>query len=198
MKRKLLFPLLAVWVAGATVRAADYTVDANHSKILFRVKHLGIANVTGRFEKFTAAFSFDPTNPAAFSASASIEAPSVNTDVTGRDDDLRSANFFDVANHPKIEFVSSGAKEIGKNKYEIAGNLTIRGVTKPVVLMAEFGGTAIDPRGNERAAFSATGVINRKDFGITWNRVLDTGGVMVGDEVQLIIEVEGIKKKATS
>jgi len=114
------------------------------------------------------------------------------------DNDLRSANFFEVAKYPQISFVSKGIKDLGKNKYEITGDLTIRGVTKPIVLAAELGGLVKDPWGNQRAAFSATGTINRKDFGLLWNKVLETGGLLVGEEVQLILEVEGIQKKTAS
>ena len=198
MKKALLLAALGTALVAVPARAADYTVDPNHSKILFKVKHLGISTVTGRFEKFTAGFAFDPANSGAFQANATIEANSVNTDVADRDNDLRSANFFEVAKYPQITFASKGIKELGKNKYEITGDLTIRGVTKPIVLAAELGGLVKDPWGNQRAAFSATGTINRKDFGLLWNKVLETGGLLVGEEVQLILEVEGIQKKTTS
>jgi len=177
--------------------AADYTIDSNHSKILFKVRHLGISSVTGRFEKFSGGFSFDSANPAAFKADVTIDTASVNTDVADRDNHLRSPDFFDATTNPQMTFVATGIKEVAKNKYEVSGNLTMRGATKPVVLQAELGGIAKDQRGNQRIAFTASGTINRKDFGVSWSRVLDGGGLVVSDEVQLMIEIEAVEKKTS-
>jgi polyisoprenoid-binding protein YceI len=183
-------------VVGAPARAAEYAVDPAHSKILFKVKHLGISTVTGRFDKYTATFSFDPSDPSSFKADVTIDASSVNTDVPSRDNDLRSPNFLDVAKYPEITFTGSGMKPAGKDQYHMTGELTIHGVTRPIMLAAELGGMAKDPRGTERIAFTATGTINRKDFGLTWNRVLEAGGLVVGEDVQLVIEVEATMKAA--
>jgi polyisoprenoid-binding protein YceI len=189
--------VLAFVLAGLSW-AAEYTIDPAHSKVLFKVKHLGISSVTGRFKKFSGSYDFDQKKPGVAKATAKIDTASIDTDVEKRDTHLRSADFLDVQKYPEIAFVSKEVKENGNGKLKIVGDLTIHGVTRPVVLDAELGGVVKDPGGNERSAFTASTVINRKDFGLTWNKALETGGLLVGEEVQISLEVEGVRKKDKS
>ena len=176
----------------------SFEVDRAHSKVLFKVRHLGISNVTGQFKTFDASIEMDPEDLSTLKARAVIDVASVDTEVENRDKHLRSADFFDADNHPKIEFVSTKAEVVGENEVKLYGGLTIRGVTKPVVLDAVLGGVITDPRGNLRTAFTASGTINRKDFGVSWNQLLDNGGMVVADEVRIEIELEAIKPAAAS
>lgn len=188
--------LAACVIFGASnVFAANYKVDPSHSLIQFKVKHLAIATVRGNFVDFDGEFSYDPANIAASKASATISAKSVDTSNQKRDDHLRNEDFFNVEKHPQIKFVSKEIKDIDDNEFVVVGDLTINGVTKTIELEAEFNGVAKDPWGNERAGFTAEGKIDRKDFGLTWNKALEAGGFVVGDEVKIHLEVEGIKEK---
>jgi polyisoprenoid-binding protein YceI len=193
MKTRFSF-LAAVWLAAAPL-SAQYDVDPAHSQVLFKVRHLGISTVTGEFKDFTATFDVDPEDLSTLKAEATIDTASVDTREPDRDKHLKSADFFDVETHPQIRFVSTKAEPVSASEVKLHGNLTIRGVTKPVVLDAEFGGTVVDGRGNHRAAFTAETKINRKDFGVSWNRTLDAGGLVVGEEVTIQIELEAIRKK---
>lgn len=192
------FALAAITVLLATTGAdaAWYGVDASHSRVGFKVKHYGISTVTGSFDRYNASFDFDPDTEKLGSVIATIEAASINTGTSGRDDHLRSPDFFGVEKDSTIVFKSTEIAPLKDGKTTIKGDLTIRGVTRPVVLEAEYGGAITDPRGNSRVAFSARGMINRKDFGVNWSKVMDNGGLVVSDEVQLVIEVEGIKQKS--
>lgn len=186
--------IVVVLAQGTPAQAADYTIDATHSQVLFKVKHLGISTVTGRFEKFAGLYSFDPEEVEKASVSATVDVYSLDTNVADRDEHLRSPDFFDAANHPEMTFVSRSVKDLRSNMLEVAGDLTLRGVTRPVTLRVEYHGTVQDPWGNERSAFTATAAIDRREFGIQWNKVLDAGGLVVGNEVQILLEVEGIRK----
>jgi polyisoprenoid-binding protein YceI len=175
--------------------AGSYTIDKSHSSVEFKVKHMAISKVRGSFDDFTATFTFEPDKPETWQVRATIQAASINTANEDRDNHLRSADFFEVEKFPTIEFVSTGVKKLEGNETKLMGDLTIHGVTKAVVLELEFNGTVVDPWGNSRAGFSARGKINRKDFGLTWHKVLETGGLMVGDDVEITIDVEGILDK---
>lgn len=190
----------ALSVSGASPSFAEpveYQIDPAHTQIIFKVRHLGISNVTGRFDVFEGSYAFDPDNAASSRVEATISAASVNTNEADRDKHLRSDDFLNVEKHPNITFKSkSVTKDPGdSDDYTIVGDLTINGVTKEVELDAEYGGHTTDPWGNERTAFEAETKINRKDFGLTWNKTLDAGGFVVGDEVKITLEVEGIHKK---
>lgn len=174
--------------------AVVYDIDLDHSQVTFKVKHLGISTVRGGFEEFTGTYSFDEENPSNSSVETAIVASSINTNKKKRDDHLRSDEFLDTKKFPNITFKSKEVKWSGDDM-QIVGDLTIHGVTKEVVLDTEYGGSVTDPWGNNRSAFTATTEINRKDFGMTWNKALETGGFVVGDNVKISIEVEGIEKK---
>ncbi|MBI1745460.1 MAG: YceI family protein [Acidobacteria bacterium] len=174
--------------------AAEYTIDPDHSQVIFKVKHLGISTVTGRFEKLSGAFEFDPQNPAGAKARASIETASINTAIAKRDTHLRSADFFEAGKFPAITFMSKAIKSTKDGKFIMSGDLTMHGVTRSVELQVELGGVIKDPWGNQRAAFTGSTTINRKDFGLTWNKAMETGGLVVGEEVKISLEVEGVQK----
>lgn len=191
--------LLLGWMVAAGPWAAaafgqTFEIDPVHSSVGFRVRHLMVSKVHGKFEKFKGSFDYDPKASKAWRASVTIEASSINTAIEKRDAHLRSEDFLDVQKFPKLEFKFKEARKAGKDRFQLSGDLTLHGVTRPVVLDVEVGGTAKDPWGGTRAGFSAKGRINRKDFGLTWNEALETGGVLVGEEVEIAIEVEGVLK----
>ena len=183
-----------VFFCASSAVAATYEIDTTHAQIQFKVKHLGISSVRGVFKDFAGTFEYDPKNVQASKANAKIKTISIDTENKKRDDHLRSADFLDADGKPEISFVSKEIKDVNDQSFTLVGDLTIRGVTKLVELKTEFGGTATDPWGKERAAFSASTTINRKDFGIVWNKVLETGGLVVGEDVKIEIDVEGVKK----
>jgi polyisoprenoid-binding protein YceI len=184
--------LLAATALPRLASATSYVVDPQHTSVTFLVRHL-FTNVEGRFRAFDGQIVFDPAAPEKTMVKGSIDVTSIDTNVTKRDEHLRSPDFFDVAKFPKIEFTSTGVSGVDKTKNtaKLAGNLTIHGVTKPVVLDAQFLGAATDPWGNKKAGFSASTVIDRKAFGLGWNKTLEAGGVLVGDEVTIRINAEG-------
>lgn len=178
----------------STINTTNWVLDPSHSEILFKVKHLMITNVRGEFRKFTAEAVTNGADFRAASVHVSIDASSLFTNEENRDAHLKSADFFDVENHKEITFDSTSFKKVDDEEYELKGNLTMRGVRKEVKLAVEFGGINKDPWGNEKAGFSVTGKINRKDWGLNWNAALETGGVLVGDEVKIAAEVQFVKQ----
>ncbi len=171
-----------------------WTVDASHSAIEFKVKHMMIANVRGSFHKFDADVVADAADLTTANISFSIDVNSIDTRDEQRDGHLKSADFFDVEKFPQITFKSTQVTRKGEGEYALTGDVTIHGVTKPITFSVEFEGSGKDPWGNERAGFSATASLSRKDFGLTWNAALETGGVLVGDEVKLALQIEAIKQ----
>jgi polyisoprenoid-binding protein YceI len=179
----------------STVNTTKWVLDPSHSEILFRVKHLMITNVRGEFRKFTAEAATKDSDFNASLVHVSIDASSLFTNEDNRDTHLKSADFFDVENHKEITFDSTSVKKLDDEQYELKGNLTIKGISKEVKLDVEFGGLNKDPWGNEKAGFSLSGKINRKDWGLNWNAALETGGVLVGDEVKINAEVQFVKQQ---
>ncbi|MCS6872865.1 MAG: YceI family protein [Anaerolineae bacterium] len=171
---------------------ATWHLDAAHSSANFAVRHMMITTVRGSFNIKDGKIIFDPANPAAASVEATLDVASVNTGVPDRDNHLRSADFFDAANYPTITFKSTAVKPTGENTAEIAGDLTIRGTTRPVVLKAEFLGQGKGIDGKTRAGFTASTKINREDWGLTWNMVLEAGGLLVGKDVTIELDVEAV------
>ncbi len=168
-----------------------WVLDPTHSELLFKVKHLMISNVKGEFRKFSAVI--DGADFTTAPVSVTIDAASIFTNEDNRDGHLRSGDFFDVENHKEITFVSSAFTKNGDD-YKVTGALTIKGITNTVTLDVEFGGTNKDPWGNEKAAFAVSGKINRKDWGLNWNAALETGGVLVSEEVRINAEVQFVKQ----
>ena len=170
-----------------------YTIDPSHSRIGFVARHAMITKVRGSFNEFTGTGFFDAENPAASHLELTIEAASIDTRNADRDGHLRSNDFFDMEQFPQITFVSTAVEAVDDATYRVTGDLTIKGVTKPVTVDFEYGGTATDPFGNDRLGFDGSVVINRKDWGVAWNAPLEAGGVLVSEKVTLEFEVSAIK-----
>lgn len=178
------------------VHAETYDIDAAHSSVNFRVKHL-VSNVKGGFTKFEGSYDFEPGAPKSWKAWAKIDAASINTNNEKRDGHLRTPDFFDVEKCPVIEFKSTMITDLKDNKAKLHGELTMHCVTKPVVLDLEIGGMDKDPWGNLKSGFTASGKLNREDFGIVWNKALESGGILLGKEVEVSLDIEGgVKPKA--
>ena len=192
----MLRPLLAtVFVAAlaAPALAADYAVDPNHTQATFTVTHLAISRVSGKVP-VTAGSVAIGANGIPSAISVTFSAKDIDTQSADRDRDLRGADWFEVDKYPTMTFVSKSVSGTPQ-AFTVQGDLTMHGVTKPVTLNVEFGGLIKDPWGNQRAAFTATGTLNRKDFGLTWNKALETGSLMVGEDVKIILEIEAAEKK---
>ena len=174
-----------------------WQIDSSHSGIHFTVRHLVIAKVRGQFSRWTGTLETPGTDFARASLDVVIDASSIDTGVADRDAHLRSADFFDVERYPEITFTSARVTKSTTDRLRVAGTLTIKGVTRDVELDVEVLGQAKDPWGNQRAAFSATTSIDRREFGLTWNQVLETGGVMVGDRIDIAIDIEAVRQVAT-
>ncbi|MDX9924992.1 MAG: YceI family protein [Ignavibacteriaceae bacterium] len=171
-----------------------WILDPAHSEMQFKVKHMMITNVKGEFRNFTAEMNSDGEDFIADSIKVNIKTSSIFTNSEDRDTHLKSADFFDVEKYKEMSFTGTSMEKIDEDNYKLKGNLTIKGISKEVELDAEFGGINKDPWGNEKAGFSLTGKINRKDWGLTWNAALETGGVLVSDEVKLSAETQFVKQ----
>ena len=191
-----LISIILVLAVPLSALATVWNIDPDHSSIGFKVKHLMVSYVKGSFDKHTGTVDINDKDITKSKVQITIDTNSVNTNVQKRDDDLRSANFFDVAKYPTMTFVSKKVAKAGKGKLKVTGDLTIHGVTRQVVLDVDGPSReSKDPWGNIRKGASATTKINRKDFRLTWNKALETGGVVVGDDVLITLEVEMIKAK---
>lgn len=178
---------------GITVpQTGAYEIDPSHSVVEFQVRHLGLAKVRGRFNDFSGTIEI-ADDPLESRVDVTIEAASIDTREENRDNHLRTDDFLDVANHPTLEFHSTEVTLDGEAA-TVRGDLTVRGVTRPVTLDLEFEGAAVDPWGNYRLGCSATTEVNREDFGLTWNQALETGGWLVGKTVRIDLSVEAVKK----
>ncbi len=194
--RSVLFLVAALAATSLMAAEPSYVVDRNHSEVTFTVRHL-VSHVSGRFDDFSGVINGDLSNPAAASVELTVRTASIDTGVADRDKHLRSADFFDAEKNPEITFKSTSIKPTGrKDIFDVTGNLTMRGVTKTITFPVELVGRATDPRGNERAGFSATTTLNRKDYGINWNKALDNGGYLLSDDVDIRINLETAKAKA--
>ncbi|MBL8982641.1 MAG: YceI family protein [Gemmatimonadetes bacterium] len=172
---------------------STWNIDPTHSTVGFSVKHLMISTVRGRFSDYSATLNLDEAAPANSSLEVTINAASVDTRTEQRDNHLRSADFFDVANHPSLTFKSTKVDGKLDGDFTVTGDLTIRGTTRPITLKASFEGAGQDPWGNERKAFSASGKINREEFGLTWNQALEAGGLLVSTDVKFELEVQFVR-----
>lgn len=174
----------------------SWQIDQAHSEVQFTVRHMMISKVRGQFDSFEGEVNFDPNNLTNTSVNVTVDLASVNTRNDDRDNHLRSADFFDVENYPKMTFVSKRVEQDDDNNGRLIGDLTIKDVTKEVVLNVEYAGTAKSPWGTTSAGFSAHTTISRGAFGLEWNAALETGGVLVGDEVKISIELEIVQQTA--
>lgn len=180
--------------ALATAQPAVYKVDSGHSGVSFTIRHF-VSNVPGRFGDFSGTIKYDAQNPAASSVEFTVQSTSINTDNADRDNHLRSADFFDVAKHPTWSFVSNKVARKDADTLDVTGDLTIKGVTKRITIPVELLGSMKTPRG-EKAGFETSFTIDRKDYGIEWNRVLDTGGAVLGNDVKVTIAIEADRQQA--
>lgn len=189
--------VLALFILASANHAAaeTYIIDKAHTTIGFSVRHMVISNVKGQFNEFSGQFKFDPVKVELSSAELKIDTASIDTNDKKRDDHLRTPDFFDAKKYPSITFKLKSFERNDNGMLNVLGEITMRGVTKPVELVGKFLGAVKDPWGNERVGFTARGDVNRRMFGISYNKLLEAGGMVVGERVNLIIEVEGIKKK---
>jgi polyisoprenoid-binding protein YceI len=185
--------LAAVLAASPALGAETFVIDKAHSEVSFQIRHM-MTKVRGRFDDFEGRILADRAKPEASSVELTIQATSIDTGNEARDKDLRGADFFDVEKHPTITFKSARIKARGKDAYDVTGTLTMRGVSKEVTLPVSFLGIMKNQRGIETAGFEAAVTLNRKDFGIVWNRTLDAGGVLLGDDVAVSINLETRKE----
>jgi polyisoprenoid-binding protein YceI len=172
----------------------NWAVDVSHSSIDFSVKHMMIAKVKGTFNNFEAVIEADPADLTTAKINFTVDLASIDTRSVDRDNHLRSADFFDVENTPKMTFVATQIKSTGGNNYDVIGDLTIRNVTRSEKFAVTFEGGGKDPWGNEKVGFSAEGLIDRKDYQLVWNAALETGGILVGDDVKISLEIEASKQ----
>lgn len=185
---------LAILALPSLAMASSWKIDSAHSDVGFKVRHLMVSNVKGSFNKYTGIVDLHETDITKSKVDVTIDVNSINTNELKRDEHLRSADFFDAAKFPTITFVSKKWSSAANGSLKVAGNLTIHGITREVVLNVEpFSQEIKDPWGNIRRGTSASANINRHDFGLTWNKALDAGGVMIGDEVSIQLEVELVK-----
>ena len=171
----------------------SYAIDPAHSRIGFVARHAMVTKVRGSFDEFEGSGYFDAANPASSKLQLSIKAASIDTRNADRDAHLRSNDFFDMDAYPEITFTSTSVEQAGEGRYRVTGDLTIKGVTRTVVVDFEHTGSAVDPYGNQRIGFEGTTTVNRKDWGVNWNAALEAGGVLVGENVTLEFEVSAIR-----
>lgn len=194
MLRKMLIPVIGLLFLVPTVFAATYQIDPVHTQVHFTVPHLVVFKVRGNFDDFIGTIETNPTTKTLKSVTATIKVASINTRNQKRDKHLRSTDFFAVDQYQEMTFNSKKVTGAGAD-ITVVGDLTIKGITREVTLKGAFLGAAVDPWGNQRAGFEATGKVNRKDFGLQWNKVMETGGMVVGDDIEIGLEVEAVMDK---
>jgi polyisoprenoid-binding protein YceI len=194
MKKAIMVFLAAVLVVSAAT-ANSWKVDGSHSKVEFNVTHLMISDVTGRFTQFDVTLKQGKEDFSGSTVEAVIKTASVTTDNDGRDKHLKGDDFFNAEKFPEMKFVSTAFEKTGKDTYRIPGTLTIRDVSKPVVLEGKFLGSTKDPWGNTKIGFKATTTINRQEFGVKWNKSLDAGGMVVSDDVEVTLAIQFVGEK---
>jgi len=174
----------------------NWNIDAAHSGINFSIRHMVVSKVRGRFAKYSGRVDLDDGDLTRSFVDVTIDAASIDTGTPQRDAHLRGPDFFDVEKFPELRFRSTRIESVARDRYRVVGDLTIRDVTREVSLDVEYGGRAKDPWGNERIGFIATATLDRKDFGLHWNQLLEAGGVLVGDRVDIDLEVQAVKVAA--
>jgi polyisoprenoid-binding protein YceI len=178
---------------AAPALTGTYAIDPTHSRIGFVARHAMVTKVRGSFNEFDGSGHFDAENPSNSSLQLTIQAASIDTRNADRDAHLKSNDFFDMENHPQITFSSTAVEQVDAENLRITGDLTIKGVTKPVTVDFEYAGAAVDPYGNQRIGFEGKTTVNRKDWGVNWNAALEAGGVLVSEKVTLEFEVSAIR-----
>jgi polyisoprenoid-binding protein YceI len=194
ISKTAIISIILVAALPVLARADTWQIDPAHTSVEFTVRHMMISNVKGVFQRTAGTITTNGNDPASAKIDATIDASSVDTRVAKRDAHLKSPDFLDVAKFPTITFKSTKVEAAGPNKWNVTGDLTLHGVTKPVVIAVEGSGAPIQVMGKTRAGASATATIKRSDFGLTWNKALEAGGVMVGDDVAISIDVEAVKQ----
>lgn len=199
MSKTLKTIILSILIASINIaQTTKWDVDKSHSKVHFSVSHMVISDVTGSFKNFTGDISTQDEDFTKSQIKFTIETKSIDTDEEKRDEHLRSDDFFNAEKYPEIVFVGKSMKKVGKNKYKLSGDFTIRNITKRITLDATYNGSVVDSWGNKRAGFKLNGTINRFDYGLKWNNLLEAGSAVVGKDVDLIINLELIKQKQKS
>ena len=173
----------------------EYEVDTSHTQVMFKVRHMGVSTVTGKFNRYAATFAFDPADPESSWVTATIDAASIDTDNDRRDNHLRSADFFAADSYPNLTFQSTSVERVEDGRLRVSGDLSIRGVTKPVVLDVTLEGATTGQGGQPIVGWTAETTVNRKDYGLLWNRLTEAGGWVVGDDVRIVLEVEARGKQ---
>lgn len=187
--------VVALTLAASAAFAQDvYNVDKTHSEVTFRVRHF-VSKVSGRFDDFSGTIDMVPGKPGASSVEFAIKTASINTANEARDKHLKSPDFFDAEKNPEITFKSTKITPVNADTFNVTGIFTMHGLAKEITIPVAFGGTISDQRGTEKAGFSLTTKLNRKDYGIVWNQTLDSGGMMLGDDVEITVNIEANKKK---
>jgi len=190
--------VLTAFAMSSLAGASTWEIDPAHSVAQFSVRHMMVSNVRGEFGKMSGWVNLDDKDVARSTAEATIDTTTINSREPKRDTHLKSPDFFDVEKYPAMTFKSTSFKKVGPEKYKVAGNLTLHGVTKPVVLDVEAPDAVSKLQGQERRGATATTTLNRKDFGLVWNKPVETGGVLVGDEVVITLDLELVKKPAAA
>jgi polyisoprenoid-binding protein YceI len=180
-------------MSDTTALTGTYTIDPSHSRLGFVVRHAMVTKVRGNFADFSGTIEVDGADPAGSSVAITAQLASVDTGDEGRDGHLRSADFFDVEANPTMTFTSTGITADGDDEFKVTGDLSIRGVSRPVTIELEYTGAAKDPFGNDRIGFEGKAEINRKDWGLEWNAALETGGILVGEKVKLELDISAIR-----
>jgi polyisoprenoid-binding protein YceI len=184
--------------AASQTLTGVYQLDPSHTRLGFVARHAMVTKVRGSFSAFSGTLRLDAEDPSRSSAEVVVEVASVGTGDEGRDAHLRSADFFDVEQYPEMRFTSTAAESLGGDRYRLTGELTIRDVTRPVALELEYTGSALDPFGNRRAGFEGSTEVSRKEWGLTWNAALETGGILVSDKIKLELDVSAVQDPSGS
>lgn len=195
MMKTVTASILGAAILASPLTAATWSLDKAHSSVGFKVSHMVISKVSGQFDDYDGSLTWDGKDLSTASVEVTVNVASINTDNERRDNHLKSSDFFAADSFPTMTFKSKKIIPGMKNKFQIVGDLTLRGVTKEITLDAQLNGVIKDPMGNTRAGFSATGEINRQDFGVSWSHTLDSGGLVAGDDVEIDIQLEAIMSK---
>jgi len=195
LKAAVFAVFVSFFLLPQAARAANYAIDADHTSVTFKVRHL-LSWVAGSFKAFDGVFVYDPADPQSWTVNMTIQAESIDTNVAARDKHLKSKDFFETETYPVLTFQSTKVTDVTEQGFKLEGDLTIHGVTKPVVFDVTTLGEIKDPWGNEIAGFTAVTKINRGDFGLTWSKTVETGQLLVGEEIEITLEVAGLKEAA--